>query len=995
MPADNSSACWAADDPIDQQWDRKFISLPRSLTWGPPTFIDVGGREGPEVEVEPEPEVEPAVVRGHDIWTNRQKQRRLIDAAKADQTDEVTRLLRAEGADVDGTEDGSHHGQLHRTTNLSGTTAEHTAGMTALHHAAMRNYVATMQVLVRAGAEVDKASEDGGTALMLAAELGSTHAVQYLLEQGADWQAKDNFKHTALTIAKHAGRTDSAEALQAWVTDNPHGPRVTIAKVPSLIRAVGGNQEAFYRKLSQGEHPGPHEQRHIAHVLSGAQQPEPEPGVDTDADLALAIALSLQPQKDVLPPDEGGARELEPEPVMPPAQPQPPAKPPTAAEYARHGIAVEALEAFLREHTERGALTADVSTTSDACHALVKPATVPLGWVDEPEPLAVDEHGNDIRSRCWYKHRYRRREGGEAQGTAPAGTRSYCQLLLDDPATAHLVGKPTIFFSHAWLYKFANVVAALRAFVDGLPADAPPQFIWFDCFSIDEHATQALPQEWWASTFAEAIALIGHTVMLLSPWDAPTPLTRAWCLWELHCTSQAPDARFSVCLGPAERSAFEAALLDKHDVIFDVFNSIDVANAQAGDPADRAMILAAVEAAGGCAQLNGLAFQEMRGWACAEARRMVARPQATLGTKTQVAMLFGELKMFEAEAKALYREAVAGFTAHYGAQHVHTLTSKNNLALLLKNEGTAEAEAEAEALYREVVAGFTAHYGGQHVQTLTSKMNLANLLQNEGTVEAEAEAKALYLEVVAGFTAHYGAQHVETLRSKMNLANLLADEGTVEAEAEAKALYREVVAGRTAHYGAQHVETLRSKMNLANLLQNEDTAEAEAEAEAVAEAKALHREVVAGRTVHYGAQHVETLTSKMNLAGLLADEGTAAGVAEAKALFCEVVAGFTAHYGAQHVQTLISKCSMAALFLACGSAHEVADAVALLREGATGFAARLGEAHPHTQRAQCYLARALEQADEAIEEGVPPSSSESEEEEAPRWTQRATSHADM
>jgi hypothetical protein len=41
------------------------------------------------------------------------------------------------------------------------------------------------------------------------------------------------------------------------------------------------------------------------------------------------------------------------------------------------------------------------------------------------------------------------------------------------------------------------------------------------------------------------------------------------------------------------------------------------------------------------------------------------------------------------------------------------------------------------------------------------------------------------------------------------------------------------------------------------------------------------------------------------------------------------------------------------------------------------------------------LARALEQADEAIEEGVPPSSSESEEEEAPRWTQRATSHADM
>ena len=133
---------------------------------------------------------------------------------------------------------------------------------------------------------------------------------------------------------------------------------------------------------------------------------------------------------------------------MPSTQPQPPpTMPPTAAEYARHGIAVEALEAFLREHTESGALTAD-STTSDACHALVKPATVPSGWIDEPELLAVDEHGNDIRSRCWYKHRYRRRQGvGEVQGTAPPGTRSYCQLLLDDPAMVHLVGKPTIFFS--------------------------------------------------------------------------------------------------------------------------------------------------------------------------------------------------------------------------------------------------------------------------------------------------------------------------------------------------------------------------------------------------------------------------------------------------------------------------------------------------------------------------------------------------------------------
>ena len=153
-----------------------------------------------------------------------------------------------------------------------------------------------------------------------------------------------------------------------------------------------------------------------------------------------------------------------------------------------------------------------------------------------------------------------------------------------------VVGKPTIFFSHAWRFPFRNVVAALRSFVDfqlNDTADGESQdevFFWFDCFSIDEHATQALPQEWWATTFKEAIGLIGHTVMLLSPWDGPVPLSRAWCLWELYCTvtssnsddteGAAAKGKFSVCLGPAEAAAFERAVLKDPQV--GVRNSIFV-----------------------------------------------------------------------------------------------------------------------------------------------------------------------------------------------------------------------------------------------------------------------------------------------------------------------------------------------------------------------------------------------------------------------------------
>ena len=125
-------------------------------------------------------------------------------------------------------------------------------------------------------------------------------------------------------------------------------------------------------------------------------------------------------------------------------------------------------------------------TTSDLCHAHIKPATVPRGWVDEPELLRFDEAGNDISRSCWYKHVYRRLSSQEVQSEPPPGTRSMCAELAADPATAEFVGRPTHFLSHAWLYKILDVVEALDEFEASQPDRSPPIFWWFDCFAIDE-----------------------------------------------------------------------------------------------------------------------------------------------------------------------------------------------------------------------------------------------------------------------------------------------------------------------------------------------------------------------------------------------------------------------------------------------------------------------------------------------------------------------------
>ena len=49
--------------------------------------------------------------------------------------------------------------------------------------------------------------------------------------------------------------------------------------------------------------------------------------------------------------------------------------------------------------------------------------------------------------------------------------------LLADGATRRFVSPPNAFLSHAWQYRFKDVVEALEAF-----GDNEELFFWFDCF---------------------------------------------------------------------------------------------------------------------------------------------------------------------------------------------------------------------------------------------------------------------------------------------------------------------------------------------------------------------------------------------------------------------------------------------------------------------------------------------------------------------------------
>ena len=475
---------------------------------------------------------------------------------------------------------------------------------------------------------------------------------------------------------------------------------------------------------------------------------------------------------------------------------------PTAAEFCgpTTGISLDGLLHMVELLGPR--LTAE-TTTSDVCHAFIKPMTTPAGWADEATLT-------DAAQR-WYKHSYVHGASGERRSEPPGGTRSLCVLWSAEAATAHMVGAPTHFLSHAWTYKFLNLVEALRSFVASRPEGSPPVFFWFDVFAIDEHATQSLPREWWGSTFKEAIRLIGQTVMMISPWSEPLPLRRAWCIWELFCT-ESVGAPFDVCLGPAEAAAFEAAILaEEWEQIAAAFAAVDVGSAEAGNERDKAMIMEQAEAgAGGLEGLNATAVGTLRRWFVGYVVELGRRARSTGGAEGASAMMAvaNALDSMGAQEEAIELQKALVAAWEEMGDEANAVVARYNLTGSLWRLGRF---AEARPLLEAVLADCMERHGAEHRMTLDVRGNLAVCMKNMGDAEgAMREEEA----VLAAMTRTLGPTHAETLTARMNLATSYATAGDYDRAARE---YEAVVEGYTATLGPRHADTLLAQANLANV----------------------------------------------------------------------------------------------------------------------------------------------------------------------------------
>jgi tetratricopeptide (TPR) repeat protein len=255
------------------------------------------------------------------------------------------------------------------------------------------------------------------------------------------------------------------------------------------------------------------------------------------------------------------------------------------------------------------------------------------------------------------------------------------------------------------------------------------------------------------------------------------------------------------------------------------------------------------------------------------------------------------------EAEQMYRRALAGYEKVLGPEHPDTLTSVNNLALLLQNTivwkdldvlERQDSYDEIEQMYRRALAGREKVLGPEHPYTLTSVDNLALLLKNSivwkdlDVLERQKlydEIEQMHRRALAGREKVLGPEHPYTLTSVNNLALLLQntivwkDLDVLERQKlydEIEQMYRRALAGKEKVLGPEHPDALTSVHNLAvfleysiarkdlNVLERQNSYD---------EIEQMHRRVLAGDEKALGLEHHYTKDSVHNLVGFLRSQG--------------------------------------------------------------------------------------------------------------------------
>ncbi|MBL8886999.1 MAG: tetratricopeptide repeat protein [Phycisphaerales bacterium] len=282
------------------------------------------------------------------------------------------------------------------------------------------------------------------------------------------------------------------------------------------------------------------------------------------------------------------------------------------------------------------------------------------------------------------------------------------------------------------------------------------------------------------------------------------------------------------------------------------------------------------------------------------------QPVVDAALRQAIADRYVDLAMF-AEALPLQERALATRRKLLGDDHFDTLTSINNMGILLQWWGKL---SEAEPYLRECLERKRRVLGDDHKETVIAIANIGSQMIYLGRA---AEAEPYYIEALERSRKLKDEPNRVMIMMLGSMATLLNEQGKY---IEAEKLNREGLELNRRAHGSDHKDTLVSIGNIGTVLKAQGK---------YAEAEPFMREAVEGRRRVLGGEHPDTLVAISEFEILLQAQGK---IDEAEPLCREVLEKQLKLFGYESVDTLISVNSLGGLLIAQKKYEEAAKVMA-------------------------------------------------------------------
>lgn len=411
------------------------------------------------------------------------------------------------------------------------------------------------------------------------------------------------------------------------------------------------------------------------------------------------------------------------------------------------------------------------------------------------------------------------------------GEQFYTKLIPHDDIGEAYEG---LYLSHAHECRFADLVQALVDYVEERALHLEAQFIWLDVFCSNQVLLtsserprpdiQGLREEILTEGLREAIARFDGSLILINQWDAPAPLGRAWCVWEIYgaTTSTQP---MQALLAPGQEEKYLKQLLDDAEVVYKVCtNYPDMRKAQCRKPDDKEMIDFAIERSigGGFNVLNEIITDQVCSWFVQVGRDAISKAQKDGSDEVYVAQVFsqtGYLRQRQGyyhDALQLYDEALKLLQDSVGPEHEYIANTLNNIGGAYESLGELD---EALAHYEEALGIVRDTLGPKDAKVASTLNNIGHLLSArqdyEEALQNFSEALVIRQEVL-------NEDDVSIAETLNNIAFIYQAQDRYE---DARKLFEEAKTITEASYGPDHPDVALAFNNIGNVLRKEGSYE--------------------------------------------------------------------------------------------------------------------------------------------------------------------------